>query len=143
MLQEPSNNRWKRIPSNRESINNSGPGIRAGCIRVRAAVAVPPRQAARNRQRRQCHTRRSHRCPGTRQQARAVDSLAAGWPRVVLPAAAVPAAGSTMRDWLAPDLNSVLALPFDPHSVAALRFDPHSAVALPFDLYFVVAQPID
>jgi hypothetical protein len=145
MLQEPSNNRWKRIPSNRESINNSGPGIRAGCIPVSAAVVVPRKQAARNRQCRQCHTRRSHRCPDTRQQAPAVDSLAAGWPRVLLAAPALPAARWTTRDWLAPDLNSAVALRSDPYSAVALRFDPHSAVALPFDLYFdlyFVARPI-
>jgi hypothetical protein len=166
MLQEPSNNRWKRIPSNRESIDSSGPGIRAGCIRAAVAVAVPPRRAARNRQCHRYRTQRCHscpgrtkrcpgrtkRCPGRTKQVPAGDAFAAGWPRVVLPAPAVATAHWTMRDWLAPDLKSVVAPPFDPHSVAALRLDPHSvaalrldphsAVALPFDLYFVVAQPI-
>jgi hypothetical protein len=156
MLQEPSNNRWKRTPSNRESIDSSGPGIRAGCIRAAAAVAVPPRRAARNRQCHRYRTRRCHscpgrtkrcpgrtkRCPGRTKQVPVGDAFAAGWPGLVLPAPALAAARWTMRDWLAPDLNSVVVLRFDPHSVAALRFDPHSAVALRFDLYFAVVQPI-
>jgi hypothetical protein len=148
MLQEPSNSRWGRMPRNRVSIDNSGPDIQAGCIPAAAAVVVPRKQAARcsrYHRCRPCRTRRSDRCPDTPQQARAVDALASGWLRVavpVRPAPALPAARWTTPDWLARDLNSVVAPPSDPHSVVAPQFDPYFAVAPRFDLYFAAAQPI-
>lgn len=48
-----------------------------------------------------------------------------------------------MRDWLAPDLNSVVALQFDPQSVVAQQFDLYSVVGPRSDPCSVVALPID